>query len=109
MGELLAAGNVEAARLTQQAGRRIGEVMATLVSLVNPGVLLVGGSLASGQLIAGIRESLYRLTLPRATRHLTLQLGRLGDDAAVVGLARLVVDQEYSPEAVNARLDADPS
>ena len=28
----------------------------------------------------------------------------LGEDAAVVGLTRLVVDQEFSPDAVNARL-----
>jgi hypothetical protein len=33
-----------------------------------------------------------------------LQLGSLGEDAAVVGMTRLVVDQEYSPATVNARL-----
>ncbi len=104
VGRLLAAGNVDAARLTQQAGRRIGEVTATLVSVLNPGVMLIGGALASAPLLAGIRETLYRLALPRATRHLTLQLGSLGEDAAIVGLSRLVVDQEYSAAAVNARL-----
>jgi predicted NBD/HSP70 family sugar kinase len=104
VGRLLAAGNVDAARLTQQAGRRIGEVTATLVSLLNPGVVLIGGALASAPLLAGIRETLYRLALPRATRHLTLQLGSLGDDAAIVGLSRLVVDQEYAAAAINARL-----
>jgi hypothetical protein len=51
-----------------------------------------------------IRETLYRLALPRATRKLALELGALGDDAAIVGLSRLVVDQEYSAAAVNARL-----
>jgi predicted NBD/HSP70 family sugar kinase len=102
--ELLRAGNPEAARLTQQAGRRIGEVMATVVSLLNPEVVLIGGALASAPLLAGIRETLYKLSLPRATRHLTLQLGSLGEDAAVVGLTRLLVDHEFSPEAVNARL-----
>ncbi len=34
----LRAGNADAARLTQQAGRRIGEVMATVVCLLNPEV-----------------------------------------------------------------------
>jgi predicted NBD/HSP70 family sugar kinase len=102
--ELLRAGNADAARLTQEAGRRIGEVMATMVCLLNPEVVLIGGALASAPLLAGIRETLYRLALPRATRHLTLELGSLGDDAAVVGLTRLVVDHEFSPEAVNRRL-----
>jgi len=102
--DLLRAGNADAARLTQEAGRRIGEVMATVVSLLNPEVVLIGGALASAPLLAGIRETLYRLSLPRATRHMALQLGALGDDAAVVGLTRLVVDRQFSAEAVNLRL-----
>jgi predicted NBD/HSP70 family sugar kinase len=101
---LLQAGEPEAARLTQAAGKRIGEVLATMVCLLNPEVVLVGGALASAPLLAGMRETLYRLALPRATRHLALQLGSLGEDAAVAGLTRLVVDQEFSPETVNARL-----
>ena len=60
MRELLRAGNADAARLTQQAGRRIGEVMATVVCLLNPEVVLIGGALASAPLLAGIRETLYR-------------------------------------------------
>jgi predicted NBD/HSP70 family sugar kinase len=102
--ELLRAGNADAARLAQQAGRRIGEVMATVVCLLNPEVVLIGGALASAPLLAGIRETLYRLALPRATRHMALQLGGLGEDAAVVGLTRLVVDHEFAPDAVNAKL-----
>ena len=52
-------------RLTQEAGRRIGEVMATVVCLLNPGVLIIGGALASSPLISGVRESLYPRSLPR--------------------------------------------
>jgi predicted NBD/HSP70 family sugar kinase len=104
VGALLRAGNADAAHLAQGAGRRIGEVMATVVCLLNPEVVLIGGALASAPLLAGIRETLYRLALPRATRHMALHLGALGDDAAVVGLTRLVVDHVFSPEAVNARL-----
>jgi hypothetical protein len=66
--------------------------------------VLIGGALASAPLLAGIRETLYRLALPRATRHMARQLGGLGEDAAVVVLARLVVDHEFSPDAVNAKL-----
>src|SRR3954466_11310160 len=103
---LLQAGEPGAARLTQAAGKRIGEVMATMVCLLNPEVVLVGGALASAPLLAGMRETLYRLALPRATRHMALQLGSLGEDAAVAGMTRLVVDQEFSPDTVNARLRA---
>jgi len=102
--DLLRAGNADAARLTQEAGRRIGEVMATVVCLLNPEVVLIGGALASAPLLAGIRETLYRLALPRATRHMALELGALGEDAAVMGLTRLVVDSSFTPQAVNERL-----
>ncbi|NPD06971.1 ROK family transcriptional regulator [Nocardioides sp. zg-1308] len=101
---LLQSGDAEAATLTQEAGRRIGEVMATVVCLINPEVVLIGGALASAPLLAGMRETLYRLALPRATRHMALQLGALDEEAAVVGLTRLVVDQEFAPAAINSRL-----
>ena len=104
VGELIARGDPQAARLTQDAGRLIGEVLATVVSLLNPEVVLIGGALSSAPLLAGVRETFYSMALPRATRHMVLQLGSLGEDAATVGLTRLVVDHEFSSDAVNARL-----
>jgi predicted NBD/HSP70 family sugar kinase len=104
VGVLLAHGNPEAARLTQEAGRLIGEVLATVVCVLNPEVVTVGGALASPPLLAGMQESLYRLSPPRSTGHLSLRLARLGEDAAVVGLTRMVVDQEFAAAAVDARL-----
>ena len=35
---------------------------------------------------------------------MALHLGALGEDAAIVGLTRMVVDHEFSPAAVNAKL-----
>lgn len=100
----LAAGDADAARLTQAAGRVIGEVVATVVSLLNPGEVVIGGSLASAPLVSGIRETLYPRSLPRATRHLTISQSTLGARAGIVGLATMVVDREYSAAAVNAAL-----
>ncbi len=101
---LLAAGDVETVGLVHEAGRRIGEVMATVVTMVNPRVLVVSGDLASAQLLAGLRETLYPRTLARATRHLDVVLSALGEDAGVVGNARLVAEMLYSADAVNGRL-----
>ncbi|MCR2825124.1 ROK family transcriptional regulator [Microbacterium sp. zg.Y909] len=104
VGAYLAAGDPDAARLTQAAGRVIGEVVATVVSLLNPSDVVLGGRLASAPLLAGVRETLYPRSLPRATRHLTISLSTLGESAAIVGLATLVVEQEYSAAAVNAAI-----
>ncbi|GAA2725342.1 ROK family transcriptional regulator [Cellulomonas aerilata] len=103
---LLSRGDVAATRRTQEAGRVIGGVMATVVCLVNPGVLLVGGALASSALISGVRETLYPRSLPRATRHLEVRLASLGEDAGIVGMTRMVVDQVFAPRAVDAMLGA---
>lgn len=100
----LLAGNVEAMRLTHEAGQRIGEVMATVVCLLNPAVLLIAGDLASASLIGGIRETLYPMSLPRATRHLDVRLASLGEDASIRGMSSLLVNQVFAPDAVNARL-----
>jgi predicted NBD/HSP70 family sugar kinase len=102
VGAYLAAGDPDAARLTQAAGRVIGEVVATVVSLLNPSDVVLGGRLASAPLLAGVRETLYPRSLPRATRHLKISLSTLGERAAIVGLVMLVVERQYSAAAVNA-------
>ncbi len=104
VGAYLAAGDADAARLTQEAGRVIGEVVATVVSLLNPAEVVLGGRLASAPLLAGVRETLYPRSLPRATRHLTVSQSTLGEHAATVGLTALLIDREYSAAAVNAAL-----
>jgi predicted NBD/HSP70 family sugar kinase len=102
--ELLDSGNVDALALTHEAGRRIGEVMATVVSMVNPGVLVISGDLASSALLGGLRETLYPRSLARATRNLDVRLSTLADDAGLIGMARIVSDSLFSAAAVNTRL-----
>jgi len=101
---LLAAGQPDALRLAREAGRRVGEVLATVVSLINPGALMIAGDLADTDFITGVNEVLYQRTLPRATRHLQVVRATLSHQAALQGMARLVVDEVYSPSAVDARL-----
>lgn len=104
VAHLLARGQVDAVSLTHEAGRRIGEVMATVVTMVNPGTLVVAGDLASTALIGGLRETLYPRTLARATRNLDIRLSTVGEDAGIVGMARMVTERVFSPAAVNRRL-----
>jgi predicted NBD/HSP70 family sugar kinase len=86
------------------AGQRIGTVLATALTVLNPGVLVVAGDLASDSLLSGLRETIYPLMLPRATRHLQISLSSLGNRAATVGLGRLVVDRMTAPSTVDARV-----
>lgn len=104
--ELLAAGHPEAVGLAREAGRQVGDVLATVVTLLNPGVLMIAGDLAGTPFLTGVRELLYQRALPRSTAHLKIVTSLLGERAGLVGAGALVVEQVYAPERVEARLAA---
>ncbi|WP_125130624.1 ROK family protein [Microbacterium sp. 10M-3C3] len=60
--------------LMQRAARVVGESVAALVNMFNPGVIVVGGAVASaGELfLAEVRQRVYELSLPLATRDLAI-------------------------------------
>ncbi|MEV0179189.1 ROK family protein [Streptomyces sp. NPDC050625] len=104
--DLLASGHPEAAALAREAGRRVGDVLATVVTLLNPGVLMIAGDLAGTPFLTGVRELLYQRALPRSTAHLDVVTSRLGERAGLVGAGALVVEHLYAPERVEQRLTA---
>jgi predicted NBD/HSP70 family sugar kinase len=95
---LVKAGNQDAIAATRQAGRYIGEVLATCVTLLNPSIIVIGGSGAySGEhLLAGVREVVYRRSLPLATRNLTIVQSKGGELAGVLGAAIMVIQHVLS-------------
>jgi predicted NBD/HSP70 family sugar kinase len=104
--DLLTAGHPEAAALAREAGRQVGDVLATVVTLLNPGVLMIAGDLAGTPFLTGVRELLYQRALPRSTAHLDVVTSRLGERAGLVGAGALVVEHLYAPGRVEERLAA---
>ncbi|WP_406435792.1 ROK family protein [Streptomyces sp. NBC_00631] len=102
--DLLASGHPEAAALAREAGRVVGDVLATVVTLLNPGVLMIAGDLAGTPFLTGVRELLYQRALPRSTAHLDVVTSRLGERAGLIGAGALVVEHLYAPERVEERL-----
>jgi glucokinase-like ROK family protein len=104
--EHVRAGVPEAVRLVRQAGRELGGVLATLVNVFNPSVIVVGGDVshAHEQLLAGVREVVYRRSLPLATRHLRIARSTLDDRAGTIGAAVMVIEHLLAPEAVDRAL-----
>lgn len=95
-------GDITAQRLVRRAGRILGHALADAVNLWNPRVIVVGGQLAHAdeQLLAGIREVVYRRSLPLATRNLMIVQSQLDPRAGIVGLAWLLAEQIFSPAAL---------
>ncbi|MFJ9004094.1 ROK family protein [Streptomyces canus] len=102
--DLLASGHPEAAALARDAGRQVGDVLATVVTLLNPGVLMIAGDLAGTPFLTGVRELLYQRALPRSTARLEVVTSRLGERAGLIGAGALVVEHLYAPERIEERL-----
>ena len=101
--DLVRGGNIPAAHAVRQAGRTIGEVLATCVSLLNPSVIVIGGSLAQAgeSLIAGVREVVYGRSLPLATSNLQIVAATTGVQAGVIGAATMVIQHALTADRVD--------
>lgn len=97
-------GDVEAIRVVREAGRKIGEVLAICVSLINPSVIVIGGSMsqAGDHLIAGVRETVYARSMPLASSQLAIVPSRAAEQAGVIGAAKLALEHALAPGSVNA-------
>jgi glucokinase-like ROK family protein len=91
-------GDVTCIRLIRDGGRRVGGVLAGLVSFANPSMIVIGGGLAQlGHiLLAEIRSVVYRRSLPLATGNLPVVLSELGPRAGVTGAAVLASDMAFA-------------
>ncbi|WP_028271134.1 ROK family transcriptional regulator [Arthrobacter sp. UNC362MFTsu5.1] len=105
---LVGEGNLQAIQALRQAGRDVGDVLAMVVNLLNPSVIVIGGSLgqAGDHLMAGVREVVYRRSLPLATSHLRIALAMAGDQAAILGASQMVTQHVLSPAVIEATLQA---
>lgn len=92
-------GNPAVLHAIRQAGRDLGEVVATCVNLLNPSLVVVGGGLSrvGEQLLAGVREVVYQRSTPLATQYLTITQSRSGELGGVIGAAIMVVQHALDP------------
>jgi glucokinase-like ROK family protein len=105
-------GDPVAVALLQDAGRRIGSMLASVVNFFNPSLVVIGGGVANSpdQFLASIRETVYRRSLPLATRDLLIQRSSLGGLAGVIGASSMVVDQLFSRDSIGRWIESgDPA
>jgi predicted NBD/HSP70 family sugar kinase len=99
-------GDATARALVRQAGRDVGDVLATIVDVLDPAVIVFGGELAdaSDELLAGVREVVYQRSLPFVTRNLAIVHSADGSRAGVVGAAVLAIEHVLAPASIDAAL-----
>ena len=86
---LVQEGNKGAVRAIDDAGEAVGRALASLVTLVNPELVIVGGDLAAAGevLFEPLRRAIARHALPSAAKDVTVVPGALGDRAEALGCA----------------------
>ncbi|HSE69865.1 MAG TPA: ROK family protein, partial [Nocardioidaceae bacterium] len=97
VSQAVAQGDAVAVQLVRDGGRRVGEILASLVSFFNPGLIVIGGGVTAlgHSLLAEIRGVIYRRSLPLATGNLPIVLSELGNEAGVIGAARMISDAVF--------------
>jgi predicted NBD/HSP70 family sugar kinase len=90
----------------RQSGRVIGEAISNTVSILNPSVIVVGGTLARTRdhLLSGIKELVYQRCLPLATRKLQIALANPHEHDGLLGAALLTIDSRLAPDLVDRML-----
>ena len=95
-------GDPFSADLLSRTGRLIGTVLATLVNVLNPSIVVVGGELAhTGDIcVAAIREAIYRHSQPLLTRDLAVVRSRMGRSSGLLGAAEVAMDALFTPNVL---------
>ena len=101
---LAAQGDGAALELMRNAGRTIGTVLAALVNFFNPHrIVMTGGVAQAGApLLAGIREAVYRRSMPLAARALEITVSEAPDMSGRVGAALMAIEEFLDEDSVQA-------
>lgn len=90
-------GDALAISLIQHSARVVGAAIATLVNMFNPSTIVIGGAVAAaGEVfLAEVRQRVYELSLPLATRDLSIVQSPDDEREPVLGGAELAREQLF--------------
>jgi glucokinase len=90
--EAARAGDAKARAVLDRAARHTGKGVANLISLLDPDAVILGGGVIQGAgdlLLDTIRSEALRWAQPIAAARCRIEISRLGEDAGLLGAARL--------------------
>jgi len=101
--ELADHGDGADVELVRNSGRTIGTVLAALVNFFNPHrIVMTGGVAQAGlPLLAGIRETVYRRSMPLAARSLEISVSDAPEMSGRVGAALMAIEGFLDEDAIH--------
>ena len=102
-------GDREAASLLDRAWVAIGALCASLINVLNPEVIVIGGGIAEHQprLFEAARREARRRVLPVLAERTRIEPAALGGDVSLIGLLP-IVNQRIGDPALGAGSEASP-
>jgi glucokinase-like ROK family protein len=94
IGEAARSGDDCALDVIRRSGRLVGQTLASLVSVLNPSLIIIGGGVShiGNTLLAEIRSTVYQRSLPLATRNLPIVMSELDNVAGVTGASAMAAE-----------------
>ena len=92
--QLARQGDPAAKKIITQTGEYLGLALANLVSILNPEMIVVGGGVAAAGnlLLTPARDTMQQWAQPLAGKQVRIVCSRLGDRAALLGMAKMAFD-----------------
>lgn len=88
-----------------QAGRHVGLAVASLVNVLNPALIIIGGSVSQvgDDLLEPISQTVRERALRAASRGVRVVPAQLGREATALGAVTLVLQEAYRSPALSIR------
>lgn len=88
------AGDRLAVSILSDAAFLIGKGLATLIHIINPKLIVLGGrATAAGKImLAPIQQAIHEFCIPRLAEHTDIKVSELGSDSGLLGAATLVIE-----------------
>jgi predicted NBD/HSP70 family sugar kinase len=96
------AGDALALRVIREAAHHLGVAIAGLLNVLNPGTVILGGSMArlEDELLSPIREAVKQRTLVSSVAASTIQTSELGSVGIALGASTLVLAEALARPAL---------
>ena len=93
-------GNSEAIAIIEASGQLIGQIVATMITLLDPQLILIGGRASNPghPFLAAIRRSMLDYSKSFTSEHIQVELAPL-NDASLVGMMALTAEHIFVPES----------
>jgi glucokinase len=88
-------GDASAIRAIEESAQYLGMGIANIVSILNPEMIVLGGGLmqAADLFLEPMRQVMAEWAQPISAKQVRIEVTRLGEDAGLLGAARLAFDQ----------------